>query len=203
VFLVSRNGLNRSVRDVIRSELPVFTGAHVRIDGATIEEKLARALLVPGTNFDPAEFAHRLSISKQRATELIGQYETLRLVIPLLKYSALAPQSCIELADFRFDYNGCLLNLYTSSTDPAVERLAAERLWGLEEETRLLRGFVSNPEGYLAWAAMGERAKRQDILLILAQHPDKAVRSVACGELRGIAPGAPGASACGEAVRAR
>jgi hypothetical protein len=203
VFLISQNGLHRAVRDVGAAEIPIFSGAHAKLEGTTVEEKLARALLVPGTTFDPADFADRLPISKHRATELVGKYEALRLIVPLLKHPVLGPVSCLELADFRFDYDGCLIRLHSSSTDPAVKRLAAQRLRGLAEETKLLRRFVKNPEEYLAWAAMGGSVERQDILSILAHHPDRTVSAMACGELGSSATGAAGANVCAEKVHTR
>lgn len=189
IFFARRaNQSLRSIVDILSSDLPVYSGSHLNFKPSTeasIEKQIAHILLRPGSEFNPDLFAQHLFTTRYFSTLLIGQTDTLNLIKPFLSSGnrALHDQSCLVLAEFRFDYNDCLHNiLQAKETTDDLRRVATQVLQSLREsERQLTTYFLKDPMSWVRpTARSGEPGHILDVLRLLAQNPRNEIRDRAC-----------------------
>lgn len=186
-FLRSDGGVLRSAVDIAESEIPVYSGQHSNDAHAPaqLEQQIAHLLLTPGSNFHADVFARGLFDTRYVSEVLIGHSGTLELVKPLLENRAqsIRIQACLVLAEFQFDYNGCLKKIISDPATPEARLRAVKGLQGIEESQRQLKSYFlsDDPTRWLRSTASSESpADILDLLKILAQNIDTAVQQKAC-----------------------
>lgn len=191
VFLLEeRDSRWRLAYDDANSAIPVKSGYRVAPRLVPINLLISELLLTPGSiDFDASGFADGLHTARYFSEQLVGATATLERVKPLAHSESrqVRESACLILAELRYDYDGCLNRIVEDvNTSDGMRRRANQRLWALEETRRRLQSvFVARPFEWLhASAGSTDKAAVKDQLTILAQHPDRAVRTTACGILR-------------------
>jgi hypothetical protein len=188
-YLVTEKEGFRYVTDVIRSTTLVNSGYH-RVStsqgDAGVQVKIARILLTPGDEFDPADFIAGLTTAVQRSLELVGFMETLPLMQALLQNpnAIVAEGACKEMYQQPFfGQESCIdkLKLRAGLSDPKLDELKAGRL---RATPRFKSAFLADPmrtaKGYSVLAGRNGIA---DFLHLIALHPDAQIARRARAEL--------------------
>lgn len=185
-FLMNEGEILRSTVDLRQSEAIICTGRHDRLPaGLDLPHQISTLLLSPGDGFSPDHLADCLFHSRYDSMELVGYADTLSAIRPFLKSSSrrLRDQSCLVLAEYYFDVEGCLQATVNDLSAPAERKLIArQRLDALAGSKRDLLEWIASPSDiYLRARASWDTPDGVfDLLRVLAQHEDQRIRANAC-----------------------
>lgn len=190
------NRLYRSIQDIDRAWIPIFSGQHNKESVRKGENAaMAEALLTPGQGFQPTTFADKLPLTARDAEAFVGTFA----VSQLLKAYRDAPnlllrlEACILLSRYHHDdYKDCLKELATNGNlNQSQQRRIRQTINGISDgRSRLFGTFVQQS----SWTWLRANARSEsitdiiDLLLLLGEHSDSAIRKHACAMLHGVAP---------------
>lgn len=192
VLLLVNDGPHlRSTQDVYASSFPVAQAGRLSgVEGDDTRHLVARSVLQSGSHADALELSRTLFTRRGISNDLVGRNKTIQLLKPLLRDPTpdLRREACFALAEAMYDFQGCLARLAADTSATETERnRARRRLNALETlQTQLHSVFMKDPERWLgATAGTEDRQNIRDLLELLSEHPDAAVRAQALRILRG------------------
>lgn len=189
-YLVKENDGFRYVTDVIRSTTLVSSGTHPgsMIPGNTgAEVKIARILLTPGEDCDPAEFASGLGAAVQHSLELVGFTGTLPLMQALLQDPdvRIIEGACDEMYKQPFfGQESCIDKLKgrAGMSDPRLKQLREGRIMATSHFKNAFREDpIRTAKEYSVLSGTNGIA---DFLHLIALHPDTQIAKRAQAELK-------------------
>jgi hypothetical protein len=190
-LLVAEGTLNRSTQDVHASFFPVAHTGQLSVMQGGVLHSLARAVLQPGNDADAMDFANTLFIRRAISNDLVGREQTIYLLKPLLHSTSqdLRRETCFALAEAMHDYEGCLARLVadTSLTETQRNRVKKRLVALTTLQGQLHSVFLTDPVRWLeATAGTEDPRDIHDLLRVLMQHPDSAVREQAVRMLQDV-----------------
>lgn len=201
LFLTKEHAVYRSIGDVGRYTISVFSGAHPQ--GAENDEPsgifnyrlgaaIADVLLTPGVQFEPDKFAAKIYEARLTADRLGSMLHTVSLLKNLLKQvPSVRAAACLELAHSYYGQYGCLYDLQSDVDQPdQIRKQAATQLQDQIRLNGILRKQLADPAhlGFGILLRPDSLNSNLEELQLMLSHPEPDLRRLACGAIKRYFP---------------